>query len=168
MNPKTRPFCFDDPQAVDDVRHQFSRFLDEDLANLRNALERQSRFAVMPKLEGFDRQHANWATDGVFTLCSDMPRLDRAFGALKRLSCRTLPAKLSPLDEAISRTREKLGGVRKRFYPPACYVEQRLRTNLAEIIGPLCDELEGLVIAYYAAAKSLYDLPELDGTGPKR
>jgi hypothetical protein len=157
-----------DASAADDVRHHFSRFLDEEIANLRNALEKQSNFAGLPKLKGFDRQHANWATDGVFILCSDMPRLDLAFAALKRLSCGTLPAEQSQLDEEISRTREKLGEVRKRFYPPACYIEQRLRTNLAEIIGPLCDELEGLVIVYYTVVKSHYGLPELDDTGKKQ
>lgn len=155
-------------QAADDARHHFSRFLDENIARFRGALIAQSNFASMPTLKGIDREHAHWATERVFNSCRNMDRMDRGFAAVTRLSGGNLPAKLSPLHAQLLRTREKLKHIRQKFYPPACYVEQRLRTNLAEVIGPLCDDLEGLVIAYYTVAKSLYDLPELDDLGAKQ
>ncbi len=168
MRANTQPFHLDAAQAVDNVRHHFVLFLVDEIVNLRNALEKQSRFASMTKLKGIDREHAKWATDGVFKLCSDMPRLDRAFAAVTRLSRGTLPKQLAPLHEQILRTCEKLQNIRKAIYPPVCKVNQRLSTNLAEVIGPLCDELEGLVIEYYTVAKSLYNLPELDGMRAKK
>ena len=116
----------------------------------------------MQKWDEFDRRNAKSATDGVLKLCSDLPRLDRALAALNRLSGGVLPAELSPLCENILWTRKKLMQVSERFRPRACKVEQRLRTNFAEVIGPLCDELEGLVVEYYTVAKFLYNLPELD------
>lgn len=166
MKANIQPFRFDDPQAVDNVRHHFVLFLVDEIVILRNALIWQSRFAGMPKLEGFDRRDAKWATDRALKLCSDWSRLDRAFSALTWLSCGMLSAELSPIHEQITRTREKLKGVGKAA--SACKVDQRLSTNLADVIGPLCDDLERHVIEYYTVAKSLYNLPELDCIGTNK
>jgi len=153
--------------AKEDACYHFSRFLDENIARITHALEEQSGFASMTKLKGIDREHAHDAVELVFNSCRNMDRLDRAFAALGIISGGVLHPDLVAIHQQILQTREKMKQVRQNFYPPICYAEQRIRTDLTAEIGPLCDLLKSLVIAYYTVAKSLYDLPELNGEGMK-
>lgn len=154
-------------RLAENACHHFSRFLDENILDIRHALERQSQYPKMTKheLKGPMRKQAHYAARRAIYSCTNMDRLDRAMAAVSSIAGGASPMELSPIYQQILRTRERMEQVRQHFYPPVCYAEQRIRADLSAVIGPLCDELQALVIAYYNVAKSLYDLPDLNGTG---
>jgi hypothetical protein len=154
-------------KARTDACHHVSRFLDEDIPDLKRALAAHAQFQKMAKheLKGIAREHARNAVSNIFGSCQNMGRLDRALAALTIVSGGRVPEILIAIHQQIFLVREKLAQIRGKYSPPACYTEQSIRTDLSGEVGPLCDELRGLIIAMYAVAKPLYALPELNGRG---
>ena len=165
---RSRTVCpGDDQQLATTASHHFSRFLDENIARIRRVLETQSEYAAMTKseLKGIIREQARDAVGLVFRSCANMDRLERGVSAVRSIAGGELPKELSTLWLQLEEWRGRILAIRKRFYPPVCFVDQQIRTDLSVTIGPLCDELKRLVIKFHSVAKSLYDLPELNGEG---
>jgi uncharacterized protein (DUF2267 family) len=164
-------FRLDEVQAADGGRtkflagHHFSRALDQELhGGIRRAIEGQSEFAKMPKaeLKAVGTQRARDAETAVFLSFRIMDRLEPGIAAIQKSAGGDLPRDLREIWQQIWQTLEKADEVRKRFYAVNSSAE-RLSIDLSEEIGPLCDELQSLIVALYNIARARYGLPELNG-----
>lgn len=147
--------------------HHTSRFVDENLDDIKRALEDQSRYANMSirqsKALDRGREHAHDAARRVFRSWMVMQRVRPAVEAITKLAGGVLPLDLQEIYPEIWRVLERVDEIRRWFYSSAHTADERLRIDLSLELLPLCDEMEALVLKLYVLAKPRYDLPDLNG-----
>lgn len=143
--------------------HHFSRALDQKMYGVRRALENQASFAKTSKrdLKVAGKWQSSNAIGNVFGSWLVMDRLDPGIAAIRKLAGGVLPPELESIIQCIWRTLDRVETVRRRYFSthPAT---QRHFVDLSDEIWPLCDELETAIRAFYARAKCLYGLDDLN------
>jgi hypothetical protein len=154
-------------EAKDFARHHFTITVNQKLEDMRRALETQTYFAKMStrELKAVGIWQSSNATGNVFGSWLVMDRLGPGFAAVRKIAGGFFPSELDAIIQTIWDTLDRVEDIRQRHYlVPAA---DRHFKDLSGEIEPLCEEFKRCVMAFYAAAKSRYDLPKLGGEGAK-
>ena len=143
--------------------HHFFRSLDQEIPSIRFALATYKNFMGMPNAErkAVGTKEVRNVAEAVFRCFVIMDRLEPGIVAIEKLAGGDLPNDLRVLRQQIWRVLEKAATVQQKFHSAHS-------SDLSKEIGPMCDELQNHIVAFYVISRARYGLAELDCAAVKQ